>query len=156
MRPPLLSSHVNGIRERWKGTENDVMKKKNWHTKARKSIMGGTYQLHWPIVFPAEVSTPAAQVLRRRTETEMHGHTHGLITMTHTGTTSAMNPTSCSFFATLLNGFWYHFAICQSWLPHIKLLPWIWLCFFALFRSRYSVVFGMAPGRERWPTQFWL
>lgn len=46
-------------------------------------IVGGTHQLHRPIVFPAEVSTPAAQVLRGRAATQTHSHTHGRLRLLH-------------------------------------------------------------------------
>lgn len=49
-----------------------------------KCIVGGTHQLDGAIVFPAEVSTPAAQVLRGRAATQTHGQTHGPLVLHHT------------------------------------------------------------------------
>lgn len=52
-------------------------------------IVGGTHQLNRTIMFPAEVSTPAAQVLRgRAVTTQTHGQTHGLSVLHHTTQTS--------------------------------------------------------------------
>lgn len=46
--------------------------------QADERAVDETHQLDRTIVFPAEVSTPAAQVLRGRAATQTHDQTHGL------------------------------------------------------------------------------
>lgn len=64
----------------------EVQEKEDEETVAQRDecTVDGTHQLDRTIVFPAEVSTPAAQVLRGRAATQTHGQTHGLSVLHHT------------------------------------------------------------------------
>lgn len=71
------------------GRWGDAQTQREQHTN--KCMLGETHQLNWTIVFPAEVSTPAAQVLRGRTVTKAHGHTGGLRNRHHISKTKQRN-----------------------------------------------------------------
>lgn len=84
-------------REGSKRNRREIMKKRSneedeetqREQRTDECIVGGTHQLNRTIMFPAEVSTPAAQVLRgRAVTTQTHGQTHGLSVLHHTTQTS--------------------------------------------------------------------
>lgn len=62
--------------------EETVMLRQKREQQADECSVDGTHQLHWTIMFPAEVSTPAAQILRGRATKQIHGQKHGLWSIT--------------------------------------------------------------------------